>query len=1019
MSENITKIAKKRNRLSFVCQACRRSKTKCDKLKPKCSRCKNQDLSCVYDIAIQTRPKCASRKSQIQMLDNELDFWKKKTNQLMKLQYKKIIESKQTHLFGDLEVLPERDLTNNKRTVKDFWDLNVNIYRDDTNLIISPIMKTEVTPLSENNIIINDHFIITLIISVIATSNENVALLPAYAAEPNMVKYCPSVVNTILKNKDILVKHCQNTHEKRRIEYFTNKLLQIPISHKNSVRLESFLADVNKDLSYPYLEDHCTLEGGYSELLESFIDSYEQLLPPYDVILHYKAHFYENIYPCLPFLDKNSFEKMFKSIVFKDPNNLEKIKLNFGTSGLRGKIETMCLLSIILKLSYMSLMFINEKDIDAKNISSDILKKYPISNKTISLIQKCAVSENWIACPNENIVACLLYMWSYLVFSPEEGDFFTANPTDVLCNLIIMLSTTIGLHRDPSDFRNLDGDFNRELRNHRRLLWLCVVGMSGIEVILKGRRGTSKSFMASFIDIDDPNVMDQYMKRVKNDMEVPDAFVLKLHENTFKYAYLVSLHQRISDCFLKYSGTFKLREINELKEKIDAFIKKEFPLESRAENLKDLNINTTNDDIINQLSLITTKNSANFLYTVLSKLIMLRVSLALLFHFEKCCVQQKKDMKAANNKDYENNIDYLPYYYHYLKESVCYTVLLSNYIGFFYDKGNSNVISPLTTYHMSKIIQLSLSTVLLTALSTGLKVHVSINEVMSSPTSVIIETSEKIQLLSELEVVMRTALFRTYNLVSENLRFTYYPVFKMLVLFDVFMVKYKKDELLPNYFKSLDTGLQIERREKLFGLTFNYKLEKGEKMIDDIRDRNLIGNFSCDQLKSILEKIHQTNLDIIPDYSDQDVNSIIDNNPPMQTHDNNSNESSGTPMSEINETQIPIKAYYHSSENNGLPTNSNINNTVDMINQSYSNETQLPNFPASMAVPELPENMVDINNIGFNNEHNNNNTNNPNKSMDYNTFQNPISLASDDTLEFANLFGDVDIFGYDFFFGTD
>ena len=1014
-----SKIAKKRNRLSFVCQACRKSKTKCDKLKPKCSRCKSQDLSCVYDIAIQTRPKCASRKSQIQMLDNELDFWKKKTNYLMKLQYEKILKNSNkstNHLFGDLEMLPEKDLINNKRTVVDFWDLNVNIYRKDTNLIISPIMKTEVTPLSENNIIVNDHFIITLIISVVATSTENVALLPAYAAEPNMAKYSPSVISTILKNKDILVQHCQNPNERRRIEYFTNKILQIPTVDKDNSRIKSFLADVNKDLSYPYLEDHVTSEGGYSDLLKSFIQSYEEVLPPYDVILHYKSHFYENIYPCLPFLNKNSFEEMFKNIVFKDPNDINKIKLKFGTSGLRGKIETMCLLAIILKLSYMSLMFINEKDRDNKYVSSDILKTYPISDKTISLIQKCSVSENWVACPNEEIVACLLYMWSYLVFSPEEGDFFTANPTDVLCNMIIMLSTTIGLHRDPKDFRNLDGDWNRGLRNHRRLLWLCIIGMSGIEIILKGRRGTSKSFMSSFIDIDDPNVLGQYLERVKDDMETEDSFVLKLHENTFKYAYLVALHQRISDCFLKYNGTFKLSEINDLKKKIDNFIKKEFRLESPEVNLKDLNVNGSNDDIINQLSIITTKNSANFLYTILSKLIMLRVSLALLFHFEKCCARQKLEKEQNDpNVTSNNDIDYMPYYYHYLKECVCYTVELSQYVSFFYEKNNTDLISPMTTYHISKIIQLSLSSILLTSLSTGLKIHVALNELMSSPTSVVIETSEKIQLLSNLEVQMRTALFGTYNLVSENLRFTYYPVFKMLVLFDVFMVKYKKDELLPNFFKSLMAKFNNERYQRLFGLTFNFKILKGKRMIDDIRSRNLISSCTNDQLKSILQEIHNTRIEIIPE-KPMETNPINSNESSTSVYDINNNAVEGHPLSQINQNGGQVKGFYQAPVQNSQTTvgNGSILNTGIPIGPNYSNG-QFNNLYDNGQV--ISQNGKIPNNI--NNNSNMNTNNNGYKSYDASQIPNPISLASSDTLEFANIFGDSDIFGYDFFFGAD
>ncbi|GMM59124.1 hypothetical protein DAKH74_057410 [Maudiozyma humilis] len=996
-------IAKKRNRLSFVCQACRRSKTKCDKRKPACTRCAKQGIPCVYDIAIQTPPKFASRKSLVQMLDNELDFWKKKTNQLMRQQYNRILAARpDANLFGDLESLPERDLINNKLTVNDFWDLNVNIYRRDTNLIVSPIMKSEVTPLSENNIIVNDHFLITLIISVVATSTESVASLPAYASDPNMATYNPSVVQTILKNKDILVQHCSNPQERVRIEYFTKKILQIPTSTERAEAREtigSFLTEVKNDLSYPYLEDHCTLEGGYSAQLQYFISSFEELLPPYDVIQQYKQHFYLNIFPCLPFLSRSNFEATINSIVFKDPHNPQRVQLVLGTSGLRAKIENLCILGIVLKLSYMSLIFINEKDVEGQTIPAHILTQYPISNKIIALIQKCSVSENWVACPNEDIITCLLYLWSYLVFAPEEGDFFTSNPTDILCNLIIMLSTTIGLHRDPTDFKILNVAANQELRNHRRLLWLCVVGMSGIEIILKGRRGTSKSFMDSFIDIDDPNVFAKYMAKVKSDMPTIDPYLVQLHENTFKYAYIVSLHQRIGDYFLKYNGTFKLREIHILREKIDEFIKREFTLQPIDENLRNFSPGTpgVSPALFNHISMVTTKNSAKFLYTVLSKLIMLRVALALLFHFEKCCMDQREKVKRDRQLDIdnENDIDYLPYYFHFLKETICFAVQLADYINFFYDKESSKVISALTSYHVSKIIQLSLSTVLLSLLSTGLKVNVAINEIMRTNPNVTNEVTAYINQLSEIERTIRPALFRTYNLVSENLRFTYYPVFKMLVLFDIFMVKCKKDELLPQYFQTLETELRNERYTQVFGLSFNYRLGKGERMIDDLLQRNFIAALSIGQLKSITERLNKRDLLIIPPLHDtvspdqgsnmspnghsQSERSSVDYHQSTHMADLNSGKNSSSNYSHVSHSIVPAEGFV--TDDGQIPTSAQLSSDNSANNTSISNGVANP--PNNGGAPQ------------------------------------GIELASNDTLEFANLFGDVDIFNYDFFFGNE
>lgn len=981
---DLTKRQKKRNRLSFVCQACRKSKTKCDKLKPCCTRCFKQNLSCIYDIAMQVSPKSASRTSQIRILENELDYWKKKTYKFMGLQKEKLLSSDNGYSFGDINMKPERNLINNKLTVENFWDLNINVYRNDTNLIISPIMKSEVGPLSENNIIVNDYFILSSIISIVSSSTDNESSVPAYTTNLNMSeKSQPKVVKILLENKDRLLKQCTNPQQKLRIEKFTDRILQRPkyLSTKN---VGSYLTDINNDLNLPYLEDHYTIEGDYSELLKSYMKSFEEILPPYPVIMHYKAHFYENILPCLPFLNKNNFESTINSILFQDPDDPEKIIIKFGTSCLRNKLENLCLLSLIVKLSYMSLIFINEKEVDTKYISAEILKQYPISNDAITIIQNCSASENWITRPNEDVISCFLYLWSYLVFSPEEGDFFTENPTDILCNMIIMLSTTIGLHRDPSDFVEFNNSNNPELKNHRRLLWLCVISMSGIETILKGRYLSSKIFMTSFIDIDDPNVLEKYMQKVKNDMPVHDIFTLKLHENTFKQAYIVSLHQKISDLFLRFNGTFKLKELYDIKQKIDSYIEKEFMLKPLEKNLSDMNINGSDDDIINQLSLITTKNSANYLYTVLSRLIMLRVSLASLFHFEKLCVKQKKEFKEETDRQNDDiNIDYEDYYYYFLNETIYYTVQLAEYINYFFKKEQSSEISPLTSYHVSKIIQLSLSSVLFSSLSICLKIYIATNDIMHSSEMVTEEMKEKLSLLEEIESLVRTSLFYTYKLVSDNLRFTYYSVFKMLAIFDIFMKKFKEGDLI--HLQALEVDSLNDKITRVFGLTFNFKLEKGEKLIDVLRDRNLMTTFSNDKLRKMLEQLQNIDLVIVP--NDNHSNKTIKPNVELTNGHNNFNDSL---FSNNADSQVSTK---------GILGPKNPLNTTD------------PSFPNDFPTSSYG--------TTFSNDITNNVQNTENlKPFDTN-MTNDKGMVSIDDIEFANLFGDVDLFKYDFFFGNE
>lgn len=81
-------IAKKqnRNRLSFVCQACRRSKTKCDREKPKCTRCEKMNLDCVYDVAKQPRPRIPNKDATIAKLEKDVAYWQSKAMKLLNQQ---------------------------------------------------------------------------------------------------------------------------------------------------------------------------------------------------------------------------------------------------------------------------------------------------------------------------------------------------------------------------------------------------------------------------------------------------------------------------------------------------------------------------------------------------------------------------------------------------------------------------------------------------------------------------------------------------------------------------------------------------------------------------------------------------------------------------------------------------------------------------------------------------------------------------------------------------------------------
>ena len=327
--------------------------------------------------------------------------------------------------------------------------------------------------------------------------------------------------------------------------------------------------------------------------------------------------FLNRLLPNLPFIHKEIFEESISQTITYDPNDLSKIKLNLGCNHLRDKFGILSILMVLLKLSYISLKaIINDNDTDDENekanynvhitpkesnistqqnvhnlnkrvgakvnkkansdkkikvnndlfssmpifVTQEQVNKYPISNDFILIAQRCLASENWFACPNENIITCLLFIWSFFAFSPEEGNFFLEHPTDIISCLIMILSTSIGLHSDPSDYAQLKEPSlsDQRLLKHRRLLWVSVVGICSFEVTLKGRYPLlSSDLMSSFLDTKAVNNIKHYMERVSKDMTgSEDELLIKIHEGTVERAQLSLLLVNMDNLTMSYNDTF-------------------------------------------------------------------------------------------------------------------------------------------------------------------------------------------------------------------------------------------------------------------------------------------------------------------------------------------------------------------------------------------------------------------------------------------------------------------------------
>ncbi|CCF57489.1 hypothetical protein KAFR_0C04980 [Kazachstania africana CBS 2517] len=840
------KVVKKRNRISFVCQACRKAKTKCDKEKPMCSRCRKQDLECVYDIELQRPPKNPNKDSAITRLENDIQYWKKRTQALIRDQEIEMLKKPKEESTPTTKEIQEDE--------KSWQNLKVNIYRDNPRLIISKVMKREVNPLSENYLIIKDNFLTSILLSVFSNyrPTDN-SVVPALAADVSITKAQSWMQDNASKLTEVLAKQCRNEKQKSKLKEFTNRLLQIPSSNDNN-RVKLISSILSNPKEYHNIEDHCTLPNEYSEILQEFIAEYEKILPPKFVMKSYKSHFYENIYPCLPFLNKEIFEESINSTLIGDLDDPNKLRINLGVASLRNKMENLSILLIILKISHMSLQFLqNESNsLSSRYFDDTMLTLYPIKVDAIMLAQRFLASENWCACPNENIITCLLYIWAFFVFSPEEAEFFLENPTDVISNLTVMLATTIGLHRDPLEYPQLVMSKDIRVLNHRRLLWLSVISMSSFESTIKGRRlSTSENLFESFINFHDPSTITEYMKRVRNDMSPPNFFTLKLHKFTFEVTYFVLLHQKLNELTMSYNGSFHLYEYEDLISKINAFADLEFS--NSSQNIVFDQLEGIAEDKVGQLSLLSTRNSIVFFYGTMSKIMMLRSYMALMLHFENLCV-----------KDSEQ---YLFYYYKYFSECLIAVLELSNILQKYYKGEKITGISPLTNYHASKTIQLSVSTILLTLLVILSRFELASYMLSnrSQFTRFIPENDieSKTRIINEIKKIFEIAITKIYNLASENLRFTYFSIFKILILSDIVMQKMKSGDLWNGMVSdtNMENKFSNSKINKIFTMTVDFNIDKNGKLIDHLKLKNHLIKFDIQKLREISERINTLILD--------------------------------------------------------------------------------------------------------------------------------------------------------------
>ncbi|KAL3231753.1 Oleate-activated transcription factor 1 [Nakaseomyces bracarensis] len=842
MESEVYDHSKKRNRLSFVCQGCRRAKTKCDKEKPACTRCVKQGLKCVYDLAKQKPPKNPNKDALITRLEKELSYWKKKTLKLSKKQPKS-----STHMVSPSAFALDPNLAYLKSACK---DIEIDIFRTHPRLIISKVIKREINPLSENYMVIQDKFLTTAFASVFINSLGG-GLLSALASDMSISQTSNNVKKNISSIKQTFLDQCQNELQQKRINLFIDKL----VPNIDSAKPPEYSAMMGADFLSPsdksFVEDYCPVGVPYSELFQSLVISIKDLLPPYDIIMAYKKWFFDNVYYTTPYFDRSVFESNLSKVLFKDEENGGEAKLVFGNSNLRSKLETLCLLLLALKLAYTSII-LTEDDVEKYNpsLTQEIVTKFPISNDVAHVVQKCLCSENWCSCPNENIISCLLLLWAFFIFSPDEGDFFFEQPTMVLANVAFMLAVSIGLHKDPNDYEVLEtGSFgDKRVRNQRRLLWIALVCVLTFEANTKGSLIESHPVLLDlFIDLRDPSSVFELLDRVKKDYDPQDEYsveIVHLIENFYRRTQMAYALYDLNSLMLAPEGKFTMSNFEQLTAKLHLMSKEYLDLITTYTPKH----GPSGDK--SKLPIFYTKNSCDIFTGIMLQLMNLRASAAICLHFEeRLCLDE----------------EVRPHYSYFFTKTCLDTVALVNTIQRYFDGTFDPIISRASDFIVKKAIQVAIPTVFFSLLTIIMRFELSgsilFNEYQTSHaqrsfvTTEMNEINAKIQLLNVMKKTYEDMLKNIYWISSSYLRFEYFTVFKMLTLFDVILDRIQKNQLWMGILKMAHLDVVDAKIAKVLEMTLRVRIDENNTIVEDMQERCHLPSYGLDHYNTLCHAI--------------------------------------------------------------------------------------------------------------------------------------------------------------------
>jgi heme activator protein 1 len=213
------------------------------------------------------------------------------------------------------------------------------------------------------------------------------------------------------------------------------------------------------------------------------VEMMQKYLPKKKLLWMFIERYFNVLYVYLPYIDEKMFREEVKMIMGSPDDEDQDIKIQIRYGADFALVGTVC---IILRLVWNTLPINSSNKLLGKSIST---KTYPEDPETLEIMQMkeneiplelvdcvkhCFSNLKLMRKSSLKIVQCALYLRFYFMYSPEDGDGADGADSQIFLGMIIQMSISIGLHRDPKNFENFGDERQRHLW---RKIWYALISL--------------------------------------------------------------------------------------------------------------------------------------------------------------------------------------------------------------------------------------------------------------------------------------------------------------------------------------------------------------------------------------------------------------------------------------------------------------------------------------------------------------------------------------------------------------